>query len=74
METTDFPQLAGIFYCEFDAKQGPKVIYEAPEGIIQSHSAPSATQTTPNVTVPSTMPQSFERSLNFHSISEYVRF
>ncbi|KAF9115700.1 Nitrogen permease regulator 2 [Mortierella sp. AM989] len=35
-----FPRLLSIFYCTFDPTQGPKVLYEVPEGSILSKSSP----------------------------------
>ncbi|KAG0081868.1 Nitrogen permease regulator 2 [Linnemannia elongata] len=35
-----FPRLLSIFYCTFHPTQGPKVLYEVPEGSILSKSSP----------------------------------
>ncbi|KAJ3087111.1 Nitrogen permease regulator 2, partial [Quaeritorhiza haematococci] len=54
-----FPLLLAIFFSEFHPTQGPKVVFEVPEGFVSQASAATATSTSnppPNPTVSSPRP------------------
>ncbi|KAI8807145.1 nitrogen permease regulator 2 [Cladochytrium replicatum] len=79
-----FPSIVGIFFAEFDDRQGPVITFEVPEGFVNTHSssnqriATSAAHASPHFES-ATLPDPPMRPsgdghepLDFHSISEYI--
>ena len=65
MDASGFPFIHGIFYSEFHPKQGPKVVYEVPEGLTMSSKAiaPSASQDQLKIPISANMTQQEHQSL-----------
>lgn len=73
------PRLLAVFYATFHPTEGPKVIYQVPEGSITEEKAPSLTKPEPTSSssgsTPSAQPQSTPTSeplFDFSALSEYL--
>ncbi|KAJ9070912.1 Nitrogen permease regulator 2 [Entomophthora muscae] len=71
MDSPSFPRLISLFYTEFHPIQGPKVIYEIPEGtLINSVSPTSGTPSGDTKVLLSQVGES--RLFDFEAISDYI--
>lgn len=71
MDNIPFPRLLSIFYTEFHPIQGPKVIYEIPEGTLINSVSP--TSGTPSMEIKTGLGYMLEsRLFDFDSISDFI--
>lgn len=48
------PRIQSVFYAEFDVRQGPKIVYQVPEGLISCSSGTTSFSSSPVPATPST--------------------